>query len=460
MSLLRSFLPGLLSPRQSGDGGEGGKLTPPVSLKIPGLPGTPVMRVHGRRDRYISRQIRDTGIWEADETRLLMALLREGQVFVDVGANIGYFTVLGALSVGSAGRVFAFEPDPENFKLLRENCQLNALDNVTAEEAALSDSSGMGVLYLSEDNLGDHKIYSSEGEHAACEINLLNAADYFSRHDCAPDVVKVDVQGAEAAVIKGMAPVLEQSMPGITLVLEFSPNSLRSAGSSGAELLGTLVELGFYFYIFDLRRHGLLLCGPENIRKWVRLTEMVPDSEGFINLVCSGRLLHDFPGFEVDNNESGSRDPLEYLLAGDLKHWDGRPCEPGTANDYLYFSQGWSFPEDWGVWSDGHNSRIKFLPLQPGESFESAELHFRGRYYGEVEQTRVIVNGEALGSFDLTDCTVEIPASMLRGDEVDIVLVHTQPRSPAELEGGSDTRLLKYGLESLTWNVRGPVGHV
>ena len=455
-SRLRRLFPRLFLPGRSTEDGE---VTTPITLNIPGLPGTPIMRVHGRRDRHISRQIRETGIWEADETRLLMALLGEGQTFVDVGANIGYFTVLGSLCVGSAGRVFAFEPDTDNFKLLQENCQLNRLVNVSAEKAALSDSSGTGALYLSEDNLGDHTIYAGDGGRAAYEISLLNAAEYFAGKNCTIDVVKVDVQGAEAAVIKGMAPVLAKSMPGVALVLEFTPNSLCAAGSSGAELLGLLVDLGFHFYIFDLRRHGLLLCAAEDIGKWVRLTEMVPESEGFINLVCSGRILHDLSGFDVDNNEAGVRDPLEYLLASDLKHWDGRPCKPGAVNDYLYFSQGWSFPESWGVWSDGENSRIKFLPQEPGEPFASAELCFQGRYYGEVEHTRVIVNGEELGSFDLTDCALVIPASVLCCAEVDILLVHAQPQSPAELEGGTDTRRLKYGLENIYWNIGKAAGH-
>ena len=70
------------------------------------------MLVHGERDRFVSRRIREEGVWEPYETSLVLAMLRPGDVFVDVGANIGYFTILAASAVGAQGMVFAFEPDP------------------------------------------------------------------------------------------------------------------------------------------------------------------------------------------------------------------------------------------------------------------------------------------------------------------------------------------------------------
>ena len=422
-------------------------------LRVPGLTTRLLMRVHRGPDLYISEQIRSRGIWEAEESRLLMSLLGNGQTFVDVGANIGYFTLLGSALVGSAGKVYAFEPDPDNFRLLVENCHLNKLSNVACEEAALSDRNGSGTLYLSDDNLGDHTIYAADGERPACAIRLLQGDDYFSGRAGGIDVIKVDVQGAEYAVLQGMASVLNRALPALTLILEFSPNSLRAAGSSGKQLLQLLVGMGLHFYIFDHRRQGLLLCAAGEIAKWVKLTEMEPSSQGFINLVCSGELLPELADIEVDNNEQGLSDPLEYLLASNLQAWDGRRCDSEHLNRYLYFSNGWSFPEPWGVWSDGDSSRIKFYPRAPAADVEVIELHFEGQYYGPIEPTRVVCNARELGVFDLTDCVIQLPARLLRHPDVDIVLYHTGVRSPAEVEGGSDDRRLKYGLRSLAWSV-------
>ena len=90
----------------------GSGATAPVPLRIPGVPDRVSLHVHGETDRYISRRLREDGIWEPYETTLVLAALQPGDVFVDVGANIGYYPVIAAGRVGRDGAVFAFEPDP------------------------------------------------------------------------------------------------------------------------------------------------------------------------------------------------------------------------------------------------------------------------------------------------------------------------------------------------------------
>ena len=116
-----------------------------VPLRIPGLAQPLQLYVHGEEDQHVSRRLREEGIWEPFETSLLLGLLRTGDVFVDVGANIGYFSVLAASCVGDTGKVFAFEPDPENFRLLVANTALNGVEcRVRPVAAALSDAAGQG----------------------------------------------------------------------------------------------------------------------------------------------------------------------------------------------------------------------------------------------------------------------------------------------------------------------------
>ena len=150
-------------------------LSAPVPLRIPGLDRRLKLQLHDERDRFVSRRIREDGIWEPFETSLVLASLSPGAVFVDVGANIGYFTVLAADRVGDSGAVFAFEPDPENFSLLQANLKLNGVRRqVEAVRAALSEEEGEGGLYLSEDNLGDHQIYSDGAGRSAVPIDLYH----------------------------------------------------------------------------------------------------------------------------------------------------------------------------------------------------------------------------------------------------------------------------------------------
>ena len=172
------------------------------------------MHVHGEHDRHISRRIREQGIWEPYETSLLLSLLRPDDVFVDVGANIGYFSLIAATLVGAAGAVFAFEPDPANYSLLRDNARLNGCDELlSAVQAGLAAEAGEGRLYLSEDNLGDHQIFAADGARSSLAVNLLNGSQYLQQRlpggrTPRVDVLKVDVQGAEYAVMQGLMPLL------------------------------------------------------------------------------------------------------------------------------------------------------------------------------------------------------------------------------------------------------------
>ena len=222
-----------------------------VSLKVPGLGGRHRLYVHGKHDVYISRQLLQRGIWEPFESELLRRSLKPGARFLDVGANLGYFSVLAAAWVGSAGRVYAFEPEPDNFALLAANLALNGYEGrVQACRAALSDHNGRAHLLLHPDNLGDHRL-SAEACASSVEVDLVKGATWFAGREQRLDVVKIDVQGAEHAVVCGLLPLLAASGPTLRLLVELTPASLRSAGASGADLIGTLATLELPFYIVD-----------------------------------------------------------------------------------------------------------------------------------------------------------------------------------------------------------------
>src|SRR5262249_42101912 len=103
-------------------------------------------------------------VYEPFETELVQSLVHENDTVVDVGANIGYYTLIFARLVGPRGRVFAFEPDPGNFALLKKNVEANRYKNVVLVNAALSDEPATLKLYLSEENRGDHRIYPSDDQ--------------------------------------------------------------------------------------------------------------------------------------------------------------------------------------------------------------------------------------------------------------------------------------------------------
>lgn len=258
----------------------------PIALQIPGLQCPLRLQVHGVQDQHISRRIREQGIWEPYETSLLLKLLGPGGVMVDVGANIGYFTVLAASVVGAEGAVFAFEPDADNFRLLQENLRLNnCLHNVTAVEAGLAACSGAGQLFLSEDNAGDHQVFATAAQRRCLPISLLNGSNWFAGKIARIDMLKVDVQGAEYDVMTGLMPLL-RSLPRVPrILLELTPLSLRQAGSSGRQLVELLAELGQPLWIVDHVEHRLEACPAPELAQWCDDVEAVAGDAGFMNIL-------------------------------------------------------------------------------------------------------------------------------------------------------------------------------
>ncbi len=242
------------------------------------------MFTHSEQDLFVSRRIREEGIWEPHETSLILELLQPGDTFLDVGANIGYFSILAAAAVGEAGRVMAYEPDPENYRLLQANVELNALrPRVISTAAALSDANGEGRLYLSSDNLGDHQVYAGDEERTSIPIRLVRGDDDLVRTLSRLDLVKVDTQGSEFRVISGLSLLLQKFRPRI--LLELTPHSLRQAGSNGRELVEMLATVKLPMWIIDHVSGGLHATSAEDLARWCDNWDAVPESQGFMNIL-------------------------------------------------------------------------------------------------------------------------------------------------------------------------------
>lgn len=266
----------------------------PVPLCIEGLPLQLHMYVHGEQDRFVSQRIRQEGIWEPYETALVMALLGEGDVFVDVGANLGYFSILAASQVGESGAVFAFEPDPENFRLLKANAELNGFSSrIECCHAGLAAQRAEGQLYLSADNLGDHKIHGVDSGRSSVAIELLHGSDYLRDRTPRVDLVKIDTQGSEFEVVTGLMPLLLSLSAPPHILIELTPLSLREAGASGRQLVELLGELGQPLWIVDHIEHQLVAHSSEELAQWCDDVDKVPADEGFMNI-----LVGPAPGIE------------------------------------------------------------------------------------------------------------------------------------------------------------------
>lgn len=211
-----------------------------------------------KRDKIVGAVIESDRVWEFFETEWVKSIVKEGDYVVDAGANIGWYTVVMARLVGPTGRVFAFEPEPENFKLLKKNVEWNGFsDRCTLFQHALWEESKKLPLVLHSFNLGDHALKPS-GAHApwkvdavevmvACETLDSVLFEQNAPHQGSPllpadariRLLKVDTQGSEVSILKGAQKALAATQ---YLLTEFSPINLKLLGTDGDALVAVLKE--------------------------------------------------------------------------------------------------------------------------------------------------------------------------------------------------------------------------
>lgn len=196
------------------------------------------------RDRAVGARLRRRGIWSEAETALCTREVQAGMTVLDIGANIGYFTLLFARLVGSEGQVFAIEPDPYNLQLLRENVVRNGYRNVTVLPTAVSRQEGVARLFKNPDNFGDHRLgHGGDGrESVEVPVTTLDAlAPLLGKRI---DFIKMDIQGSEGSVLAGGREVFGSAAP-MKMVSEFWPEGMRANGDDPMAYLHTLHEYGF-----------------------------------------------------------------------------------------------------------------------------------------------------------------------------------------------------------------------
>jgi len=153
------------------------------------------------------------GWYERDKQRLVSNEVRRGSTFYDIGANVGFYTLLASALVG-AGRVVAFEPLPRNLKYLRRHVELNKIDNVTVLEAAVSDRNQ--VLHFHAEETGFMGRLSDDDSELPVESVSLDALMGDGKIP-PPDYIKMDVEGAELLALRGAEQVLRRRYPTIFL---------------------------------------------------------------------------------------------------------------------------------------------------------------------------------------------------------------------------------------------------
>lgn len=213
------------------------------------LPDGKRMRLAGIADNYLTFELfwRGLGYYEPITMLVSRELAKRKSVFLDVGANVGiYSLVLGLLAPGL--RIVAFEPNPKAFQLLKTNLHLNSLDQVICEPVAVSDTEGRAVLHLCSSDMSASLEDDFEATTGRSEVTKTTLDRYWASHGSPWNLLlKVDVEGHESALFRGAVDLLEARKPDIICEI---------TGPLGEDVTVFLRKLGYRF--FAITNRGLL----------------------------------------------------------------------------------------------------------------------------------------------------------------------------------------------------------
>lgn len=206
----------------------------------------------------VGTSLRKKHTYHPQMTKVIREVIKPGMSCVDIGANIGYFTIIMSRLVGPTGFIYAYEPDETNFGLLQRNLDINNSRNVLPRMLGISNFYGEVDFYVDKINFGGHslvrkgKIYATKSIPVATLDSLLKVKKV--------NLVKIDVEGTEPEVLEGMDSILDAN-PNIILIIEYLPNM------NSTEHLEKLVSRGLKFWHINEFQRATLPITPFLIKK-------------------------------------------------------------------------------------------------------------------------------------------------------------------------------------------------
>ncbi len=204
------------------------------------------LKIKADLDEWIQQHIYFLGSWDERGLKFLKNLLKENDVFFDIGANIGAYSLVASKIVGPGGKVHAFEPVSAVFERLEYNIGLNGLNNITANQNAVYQTSEVLELFVSaKQNAGMSSIFHHDTESGKVEkVQAISIDEYVEKENIRKiDLVKIDIEGAEFFALQGMKKSLKRFRP--VILMEVSAEVLNNTNIQGSEILDTMKDLNY-----------------------------------------------------------------------------------------------------------------------------------------------------------------------------------------------------------------------
>lgn len=197
------------------------------------------------KDKGVELALYQTGTYEKGTIQLLGDFLKQGSIFMDIGANIGLMSTIASKIVGEKGRVYAVEANPKTIEVLRHNCAINQCENIEILPIALASEKGSAILYENWNvNRGGASLFSQGDEHGIT-VSKERLDDLFSP-DSPVHLVKIDVEGFELEVLKGGVDWFKTQQP--VFIIEVSTQRSNQEGATPESIMSFVAELGNYSF--------------------------------------------------------------------------------------------------------------------------------------------------------------------------------------------------------------------
>lgn len=249
---------------------------------ILGPKGSQILDVQGfkmytdPKDSAIAPQLLSKGSWEPFETEIFKGLVKPGMTVVDIGANIGYYSLLASRLVGESGKVYAFEPFENTFEILKRNIAVNGLHNILPTRKAILDKVGIMRLYFSRYTPACNSV-TGKGKFVFVPCTTLDQ----ELKGYKVDLIKMDIEGAEALAFDGMQTII-QNNPNLILLTEIFSEALTMAGSSFETYVAGLLKW-FTIQVIEERKHRITAC------ETAEQVQGLMSGQVFLNLLCTRR---------------------------------------------------------------------------------------------------------------------------------------------------------------------------
>lgn len=206
--------------------------------------------------KYIGSHLEKGIAYEGALFALILKKVKPGHTFLDIGAHVGFFSMIAAKLVGESGSVYSFEMNPENYLRLTVNINLNNFKNIRPHNWAVSDDSKPVQFWVNQDNDGGHSLWDC-GRHSFNEKSRVSpqkmvsysiALDHYDSFDKV-DFIKMDVEGAEVMALNGMVELLKKNMP--IVALEINNFGLSQMGHSYRDVREIMEKIGYRCWLIE-----------------------------------------------------------------------------------------------------------------------------------------------------------------------------------------------------------------